>query len=739
MTESYWSNCFHPVVVCLATWLLALAPAAEGQEIRGSVAGGSGLQVATFEAPAGRVYVNLPADARPGDTISGTVSLEPAGRTEEERSANLGVLRGYVVEVGDHEVPAAEPHWTFDVPPGTGASFPVGLRHGPGRDRMTRVAVPVGQEPCPEQPGTAETFAWPEVGQAGSPLPVTGPFDGRFETGGVSVGDVEALPLAESPRRLIVRAPADVTGPAELRVREGSAGRSGPYRNVRVQLSAGRLNLRNGEQTPLRVSVAGLQGLEKPLSLQIANGSPTVVRLAGGNTQTVAVPPDAVAPDGTSEWTGTLTGLRPGGFNVTASVPQTHTPCPESPGRSTPTTAPGGEPVPIQDREGCTCQKVDWSIAERQKLLDGAAATVQVSQDLTSADVTLELPLETRLGCSRGRGDCAADLLVSAVSERWSHQRSDQGWEPAVWRQERVEVKERLPGQQARIRGAAFSLTGACNDEKTEKWLLRYTARLLPSAAQGGRTRFEERRFLGVVRLRIRSESLECPLDKTVRLQIDKGQAQGLDFALSDVDGDGVVEEYDRLIRPGPEPREGQARRCRCEELTVAVEDDRTKKPLPTASADGGSSLLRVKVELPVKSTLRCSLPRASQDSCWGTVRIQAEVLDRDDPETREFWDFERDTGVVRTQPLEHTAWIVPRRQILEAKCGAETATPETATFHVVVPGEKPLTGAVQFMLTPLCDGMPGTSKVIKVPLKIPGNSGDGGIDWERYREWNPN
>lgn len=61
----------------------------------------NGAQRLLFAFPAGRLVVNLPDDIRPGDTISGTVSNEPVGATEAEKMKNLGVLEGYVIDLGD--------------------------------------------------------------------------------------------------------------------------------------------------------------------------------------------------------------------------------------------------------------------------------------------------------------------------------------------------------------------------------------------------------------------------------------------------------------------------------------------------------------------------------------------------------------------------------------------------------------------------------------------------------------
>jgi len=60
----------------------------------------NGLLVAAFETPQGKIKVNLPDDMAPGDPISGTVNVEPAGNNQSERATNETELNGYVIDLG---------------------------------------------------------------------------------------------------------------------------------------------------------------------------------------------------------------------------------------------------------------------------------------------------------------------------------------------------------------------------------------------------------------------------------------------------------------------------------------------------------------------------------------------------------------------------------------------------------------------------------------------------------------
>lgn len=80
---------------------------------------GGGLIKVNFNVEGGRVIVNLPDDMRAGDTISGTVVVEPKGNTPEERTSNLAGLRGYVIEIGGEEQRASRSDTSPGKPPAT--------------------------------------------------------------------------------------------------------------------------------------------------------------------------------------------------------------------------------------------------------------------------------------------------------------------------------------------------------------------------------------------------------------------------------------------------------------------------------------------------------------------------------------------------------------------------------------------------------------------------------------------
>jgi len=91
-----------------------------------------GVTTTTVNTPSGKLTINMPDDAALGDTISGTVSAEPAGDTVEEQQANMDTLEGYIFDIEEipdkvvvsepEEAPGKEPEskkvvtWEIPVP-----------------------------------------------------------------------------------------------------------------------------------------------------------------------------------------------------------------------------------------------------------------------------------------------------------------------------------------------------------------------------------------------------------------------------------------------------------------------------------------------------------------------------------------------------------------------------------------------------------------------------------------------
>jgi hypothetical protein len=201
---------------------------------------------------------------------------------------------------------------------------------------------------------------------------VAGPFDGDSATTRASIGGRDVKVLAESPRRIVVQCPEEVVGPTGIEVREGETATQGEFRNVQVLLSAPKLSLTRGETTEMRVEVRGLEGLEEPLELRVVNRSPSVVRVEGGDTQTLAISPGDVQTGGRYMTARTLTGLRTGSFDISADLvppgpvfqpapqpdPSGGQPGPAQPQPSAPRRKPGEGDLPLGSRRTDTVENL---------------------------------------------------------------------------------------------------------------------------------------------------------------------------------------------------------------------------------------------------------------------------------------------------------------------------------------------------------------------------------------------
>lgn len=300
MTRPFW-------VVALVLSIPALARAAPPAA---SLESAPGFQVVTFPLPAGTIYVNLSDDLAPGDTASATVNPVPAATSPSDQARQRQELNAYGVEIAGQRAAATVSVRTFTVPAGATVMT---IRLFDPRDRPAgEVKAPL-RSPAPPP----SSYRVPAVGQSGGPIRITGAFDGDLSNSSVRIGGKPAQPMAESPRQLVMRGPEEPAPPAPIEVSErGRVIAAGTYRNVSVRLSAPLTNLLAGQHTTLAITVTGLEGLQDTLPVRLTNRSPDVVRMEGGDEQTLCVRPDEVSTTGAWTKTRGLTGVHAGGFSI---------------------------------------------------------------------------------------------------------------------------------------------------------------------------------------------------------------------------------------------------------------------------------------------------------------------------------------------------------------------------------------------------------------------------------------
>ncbi len=297
----------------------------------------SGLNTKTMQTPRGRIRVQLPSDMAAGDTISGTVIAEPAGKTDKDKQRNADELNGYVIELEKQKSPVSSGVMRIHLTPGVTAPLLILLDAKGKQIAVTPLVV------LPNAPTAPKTIKLPTLGQTGRPLQIQGPFDGDSSNTKAKIAGTDASVLAESPREIVVQSPSNAVGPTKIEVTENGTTATGPFRNLKIDLTAPKTSLMKGESTELHVQVQGLEGLTQPIPIQLQNQTPSTVNLNGGNTQTIPIQPSQVTTGGTFQWSGTLTGTGNGGFTVTGSLPPAVNPAvkPAAPSTSpSPSTSP---------------------------------------------------------------------------------------------------------------------------------------------------------------------------------------------------------------------------------------------------------------------------------------------------------------------------------------------------------------------------------------------------------------
>lgn len=279
------------------------------------------VHTAAFETPLGVIRVHVPSDAAAGDTIAGMVLAEPAGATPQAKQANLAQLNSFVVEWQRQQTPVSMRRYEWMIPvtlrAGSGMLL---LRDGQGRV-LSQASLPIDPVPAPvpRAPSSAGAFELPTGGEIGNGAVIRGPSDGRLTGKSVSVAGMQSELLAASPRQLTFRVPATASGPLPVRFVSDDRVVEGTLRVLEVRLKSSNQKLIGGQRAELTVTVLGLSGITEPMTLTLQNRSTAIVRVENID-RTITIEPGQVTRQGTFVVTRRMTGVRPGPFQIVASV-----------------------------------------------------------------------------------------------------------------------------------------------------------------------------------------------------------------------------------------------------------------------------------------------------------------------------------------------------------------------------------------------------------------------------------
>lgn len=293
----------------------------------------NGMVVSDFKTPQGNVTVNLPDDIRPGDVITGTVTVNPEGKTEKEKEANKKKLEelalqfpGLAMSIRDLLHNKDKNQFSFTVPTRTGGGDAnygeLELMKGDKVSAVSKVPVTsVSFLPVTGKP--AISLETPVIEQ-GYPYTVVRAVNANMGDYNFAVKDKTgktsgAVMLCGSPRSAVIEIPADVPlGENTLIVQRkaGAGTNSYEFEKLSAEYRVDKNNLQKGETTTLTGVIRGLdsKNIENP-TLYLNNVTASTITLQGGDRQVILITPSA---NGEYMFTRTITGITPGPFSITA-------------------------------------------------------------------------------------------------------------------------------------------------------------------------------------------------------------------------------------------------------------------------------------------------------------------------------------------------------------------------------------------------------------------------------------
>ena len=272
------------------------------------------LIIQTFETKEGKISVYMPPLSS-GVMISGTVYLEPNGKTIKDSSQNLLALQSHHLSMGDAVIPVQRGSFRLQLPtdPGSGM-ISLQLNNSEGQ------LIKSEQLPLTKAPGQSSGFTFPPYMVSGDQAIVTGSFDGDITNTSVKINGEKAELLAESSTRLFLKTTSSYTGYVIVECAENGTTNISKTNVLKLYITVDNPDLRRGQQTRLHIKISGMEGLKESVPVTINNTSSSVITLEGGNTQQINVVPESDAPSGVLETTRNIQSLKNGNFTVNVII-----------------------------------------------------------------------------------------------------------------------------------------------------------------------------------------------------------------------------------------------------------------------------------------------------------------------------------------------------------------------------------------------------------------------------------
>jgi hypothetical protein len=290
----------------------------QGGKAEAAVEEVSGLRrVVITDKHNGKIYVNLTRTLAAGSTVSGTVFVEPAGKNEEERAANLKRLKEQSVEIAGQKFSAAGQTFELRIPAAESQrSIDVVLRDKKGKE-LARAALPAAAQ----APAPATSVRLPAHAQAGDFFEIECPCDGVMREGDyVKIARRNVPVVAKAIGKIVAYDTSGEQGLREVEVSEGGQVTKGLVSLLTIRLSVLQHDLMRDQKTTLTVEVGGLDGLREPARLRLANLTTHILTMEPANVQEFTINPSDVRPGGSFTITRELTGVQVGAFRIAGTV-----------------------------------------------------------------------------------------------------------------------------------------------------------------------------------------------------------------------------------------------------------------------------------------------------------------------------------------------------------------------------------------------------------------------------------
>jgi len=316
---------------------------AQTVNLTGTVSTQQDYRNVNFSSQEGKLNVTLPgvlnSSGQGTVTLTGTVTAEPSGKTQKEKEKNLKTLEKMVLVIGGTAVPllAAENKFNFSVP--SGSTNPVTANLSDGKNnveiKLPNPAIPLPPHIGPlsegEQRLTTDQKVFLNTGNISVYTPnntstLFSPTD-KFFIKDPSGNKVEAKIRAQSSTQTVLSLPENLA-PGEISILRDNGKQTDEVkaRVINLSMTTPNAHLVNGENSSVTIRVDNGKNetaMDTALSItcDLANLTPDIIKLAGGNSQVISFPStsdNSVSPS----WavTRTISGATSGAFNLSANI-----------------------------------------------------------------------------------------------------------------------------------------------------------------------------------------------------------------------------------------------------------------------------------------------------------------------------------------------------------------------------------------------------------------------------------